>query len=729
MDADVASESAEPEFADVVDVATLQSMMDDFYALTRIPMAVIDLRGEVVVGAGWQEVCTKFHRANPETCAYCVESDTALTTDIPAGTSRLYKCKNGMWDAAMPVVVGQAHIANVFTGQFFFDDESIDMDFFRQQAHRYGFDERDYLAAVSGVPRLSRATVDVGLNFLTKLSIMISQLGLSNIQRARTEVELQTALERKTQLSAQLATERGILQQIMNNTGTHLAYLDSDFNFVAVNSAYVRASGCAEAELIGRSHFELFPDDDNEAIFTRARDTGVAVQYVAKPFEYADQPWRGVTYWDWCLTPVKDLSGAVQGLVFSLVDVTQAERARSFSDALNTLNDVIHASLDFDAAVSEIVEHLASAIGCEAAAVLLESPDHRMYVVDAFGLPNELKSSVLDQEQTRSLVDRLTQAQSIILTDPSSPELTRGLAAALGVQSIMVFPLTSAGTIQGALCFCYRSGPGAFDAGQVDFACKVAASLSLSLENARLYQAEHRIAETLQETLVVLPSHVPGIAFSRAYESATSEAGRVGGDFVDVFEVHDHVVGIALGDVSGKGIDAAVTTSLIRTTLRVHAVDGLSPVKVATKTNEVMRRFTETHSFVTLWFGLLNTETGHLRYISAGHPPALVVSRDGDVRRLEGLDPILGAFDEVTYFECHSVLAQGDRLVLYSDGVTEARSPQGDFLNEEGLIEVVRRRSAQNTSALSQAIMDDVRDYSEGMLRDDAAILSVETVG
>ena len=124
-----------------------------------------------------------------------------------------------------------------------------------------------------------------------------------------------------------LKEEKDILQAFMENTDAHLVYLDTEFNFVRVNSTYARGSGHTVDELIGQNHFALFPNEENQAIFQKARDTGDPVEFKAKPFEFADQPWRGVTYWDWTLTPVKDASGHVQGLVLSLVDVT--ERIRS----------------------------------------------------------------------------------------------------------------------------------------------------------------------------------------------------------------------------------------------------------------------------------------------------------------------------------------------------------------------------------------------------------------
>jgi PAS domain S-box-containing protein len=106
-----------------------------------------------------------------------------------------------------------------------------------------------------------------------------------------------------------------------------LVYLDPEFNFVWVNDSYARTCQMRPEEMTGRNHFELYPDAENEAIFRGVRDTGVAAFYKDKPFEFPDQPERGVTYWDWSLAPVKDAAGAVEGLVFSLRETTAYKRA------------------------------------------------------------------------------------------------------------------------------------------------------------------------------------------------------------------------------------------------------------------------------------------------------------------------------------------------------------------------------------------------------------------
>jgi PAS domain S-box-containing protein len=131
---------------------------------------------------------------------------------------------------------------------------------------------------------------------------------------------------RLEQLARTLQEERDTLEVIMESTEAQLAYLDAEFNFLRVNSAYAQGSGYSKEQLIGRNHFELFPHAENRAIFEQVRDTGEAVSYRAKPFVYPEQPERGTTYWDWTLMPIKDQKGKTRALVLSLMDVTTWER-------------------------------------------------------------------------------------------------------------------------------------------------------------------------------------------------------------------------------------------------------------------------------------------------------------------------------------------------------------------------------------------------------------------
>lgn len=191
-----------PELSEILDVAPIQALMNDFYVISHIPMAVLDISGKVLAGTGWQEICTDFHRINEESCRNCIESDIQLSKGIRPGDYRLYKCKNNMWDVATPLMVGEHHVGNIFSGQFFFDDEQPDREFFRAQAQRYSFDEQKYMAALDAVPRLSRETVQTGVAFMTKLAHLVSAMSYSNIELARSvahRMQAESALRKSEQ--------------------------------------------------------------------------------------------------------------------------------------------------------------------------------------------------------------------------------------------------------------------------------------------------------------------------------------------------------------------------------------------------------------------------------------------------------------------------------------------------------------------------------------------------
>ena len=143
--------------------------------------------------------------------------------------------------------------------------------------------------------------------------------------------------------------ERNLLQEVMNGAkNIHLVYLDLDFNFVRVNKTYAQNCGFTPEELVGKNHFDLYPDPENEAIFARVRDTGVPFEVKDNPFTFPDQPRRGVTYWDWSLIPVKNQDGEVMGLVFSLVETTARKRAEEeFKQSrifLDSMTDIAYAT-------------------------------------------------------------------------------------------------------------------------------------------------------------------------------------------------------------------------------------------------------------------------------------------------------------------------------------------------------------------------------------------------
>ncbi len=193
-------ELGEEDLANIIDVPSLQATMNYLYDVTKMAFALIDLKGNVLVGTGWQDICTKFHRVNPQTCQNCIESDIELSGQLKKGEIRLYKCKNNMVDVVTPLFIGDKHVGNVFFGQFFFNDEMVDRDLFAAQAEKYGFDKEAYLSAFDRIPRFNREKIQDLMVFYSRFAEMISKISYSNLKLAKSlsnQKELQQKLEDK----------------------------------------------------------------------------------------------------------------------------------------------------------------------------------------------------------------------------------------------------------------------------------------------------------------------------------------------------------------------------------------------------------------------------------------------------------------------------------------------------------------------------------------------------
>ncbi len=209
--------------ADIIDCEGLQKMMEDFYSFSNIGGAILDTSGKVLVGVAWQDICKKFHRAHPETAKNCIESDLALSSGVPAGSFKAYHCKNNMWDIATPIEVNGKHLGNIYIGQFFYEDETIDYELFRRQARRYGFDETEYLEALDRVPRFSRKMVNSAIAFYAKLADMISSLSYSKIKLSR-DIAKRTRAEKE--INRQLSEKEILLREVHHRIKNNISQIE-----------------------------------------------------------------------------------------------------------------------------------------------------------------------------------------------------------------------------------------------------------------------------------------------------------------------------------------------------------------------------------------------------------------------------------------------------------------------------------------------------------------------
>ena len=259
----------------------------------------------------------------------------------------------------------------------------------------------------------------------------------------------------------------------------------------------------------------------------------------------------------------------------------------------------------------------------------------------------------------------------------------------------------------------------------------LAARVALVIDNARLYGDRDHIARTLQQSLLPPePPSIEGIDLAALYRPA-GESIEVGGDFYDVFEIGEGEWTVALGDVCGKGPDAAALMGMVRHTIRAAAIRERAPARVLATVNAAVGRQTSDEQFCTAVAARLRPQGDRRRSPGssvAGHPPPVVLRSDGSLQWIRGGGALLGVFDDAQLTEEELRLGPGDTLILYTDGVIEERDGQAPF-GEEGLAAVLRGAAGATASEIVGRIEDAVLSYGSGAPRDDIAILVVRATG
>lgn len=180
---------------DLIDFERVNQLLEGFNKSTGFVTAILDLNGNVLSKSGWRQICTEFHRVNTETSKKCTISDTVLAGKLAEGEKyHFYECLNGLVDVAVPIVIKGEHIANLFSGQFFFEEPNG--LFFKKQAERYGFDKTKYLNALSQVPVISKEKVKTTMEFLLNMTMMISEMTFQKMEQAELNEELRNSEER-----------------------------------------------------------------------------------------------------------------------------------------------------------------------------------------------------------------------------------------------------------------------------------------------------------------------------------------------------------------------------------------------------------------------------------------------------------------------------------------------------------------------------------------------------
>jgi len=257
---------------------------------------------------------------------------------------------------------------------------------------------------------------------------------------------------------------------------------------------------------------------------------------------------------------------------------------------------------------------------------------------------------------------------------------------------------------------------------------KVAAA---NRERLLALQKELDVAREIQESIV--PREFPPFPEREdvAIHASMLPAKEVGGDFFDFFLIDRDRIGFAIGDVSGKGVPAALFMAVSRTLLRATASRGFAPDECMQQVNQTLHQESISSMFVTCFYGVLNTRTGEIHCSNGGHNPPYILRADGRVEAVEvfgGL--ILGAFRHAAYEKREIGLQPGDCIFLYTDGITEAMNPDGEQFTSERLVESLKSVNGSAVEEIVRKVIENVRRFTAGAAQsDDMTILAIRYSG
>jgi serine phosphatase RsbU (regulator of sigma subunit) len=299
------------------------------------------------------------------------------------------------------------------------------------------------------------------------------------------------------------------------------------------------------------------------------------------------------------------------------------------------------------------------------------------------------------------------------------------------IKSLLGVPLVLKGKMTGVLTVFNKHTSEGFTDGDQRLLSIIAAQSAQIIENARLYleeqnlllmQEEMRLAAETQINL--LPKSIPKIG---DYQVAGKSipAKEVGGDYYDFIKIDEKKFAFCLGDVSGKGMSAAMLMSNLQATLRANILSGGNSTETITRSNNVLYQNTDSTKFVTLFLGIVNIESNEIKYCNAGHNNPFHIDKSNQFKELDVGGLILGFQTDSSYMEGSIPFQPEDTLVLFSDGITEAMNTNNEEFGEERLTELIEKHKSEDAYIMIDKIMDSVNEFSDGVAQSDDMTLMI----
>ncbi len=535
-----------------------------------------------------------------------------------------------------------------------------------------------------------------------------------------------------------------------------------DSPLVYVNPAFERTTGYSAEESVGRNcRFLQGPDTDPAAV-QRVRDALEREEHAVVTL--LNHRKDGTAFWnELSISPVYDGEGALTHFVGIQADVTarvaveqererhlaaeqaargSAEQAQRRLALLAEATSMLAATLDVDQSLDRLVRLVVPIMADWCTVHLLADDGGVERLVSTHADPErepllrrleELQPTALNE---RSATESVLRGGPPVLVPTITPGVLRdriddpelvGLYEQLGYGSAVVVPLRARNHVLGALTLITDGSGRTFDEDDLAMAADLARRAALTVDNARLYQREHDVAESLQRSLLPTLPRVAGLDVAARYLPG-STAAQVGGDWYDLFVLPDGTVGLAVGDVMGHDMTAAAAMGQLRSVLRSYAWQGDSPALVLDHLDQLVQGLEMAQLATALYSRLtlpVDGRSGVLELANAGHLPPVLRAPDGTTRLLDEAQSLLvGAALGLERTEVSVPVEPGSMLVLYTDGLVEQRGVDPDA----GLERLRQAVAELDTSGGAKGACDALLDALDGRERDDDVALLVVCV-
>ena len=566
------------------------------------------------------------------------------------------------------------------------------------------------------------------------------------------------------------AAERGktessaLLDTLFESAPVALGYFDDELRYVRVNDKLAEINGLPVAEHIGRTISDVLPDMDERVSleFERVLETGVPavdVEFVGEtPAAVGEE-----RHFSSSIYPVRDQDGTVVGIGVVVLDITErrqaeaererahevereareaAEEAASRARFLAESSMILDESLDYEATLASVSRLAVPWLADWCVIDMVEQDDSLRRVAVAHVDPGKIEQA--EEWSRRYPTDPESPTGTYNVARTGRPEIYSDipdemLAAAardeehlalirsLGMKSVMIVPMTARGRTLGVITFIAAETGRRYGDEDVMLAEELARRAAMSVDNARLYSERSYIARTLQQSL--LPPHlpeIPGLEVAGRYRAA-GEGNEVGGDFYDVFQIADESWAVVIGDVCGKGADAAALTALTRYTIRAIASADKLPSEILRLLNDAILRQRSDNRFCTVAYArVAKTPDGvRVELSSGGHPLPLITRSDGEAEYAGEPGTLLGVVPDPDLSDVAVDLGPGDALVLYTDGITEAGAPTR-LLTPEDLCAEIKSCGPGSAGTVAECLEQVAVEASGGEPNDDIAIVVLQ---